>query len=70
MPKKTVRAVLREARLLELLDKVDLPRGSKLTVTLDLPDEAAPKINDLRLPVRDLGIKVPLTRDDLYDDRS
>lgn len=58
--------------MLELLEYVDLPKGKTVTVTINLPEEprkagSPAKVDeDLVIPVRNLGAKFPLTREDYY----
>jgi len=62
---KTVHAV-RRGRSLELLEPLDLPEGTEVAVTIELPDpiQRAQPV----LPVRSLGpVKGGLLRKEIYD---
>lgn len=55
--------------VLEPADKVDLAEGEEVTVTIDLPEPPSGR-NRHTLATWDLGVKEPLTRHDIYDDRA
>ena len=68
MSRRTVRAVRHEDGHLELLDPVKLPPGTKVSVTLDVAEEAPPRKRPT-LPVRKLGpLRESLSRDEIYGD--
>ncbi len=69
MPQRTVRAVRHEDGHLELLEPVNLAPGAKVSVTLEVAEEAPP-CERPKLPVRKLGpIRGSLSRDEIYGDR-
>lgn len=69
MSKRTVYAVQNEDGHLELLEPVEVPKGVKFPVTLDLPDEAEGKAEIPVFPTQRLGRpKGKLTRDEIYGD--
>jgi hypothetical protein len=66
---RNVRAIRHEDGHLKLLDAVDLPRDTVITVQLDLPDATEPSGARRGLPVRDLGpMNGSVTRDEIYGD--
>ncbi len=62
-----IRVRVREGHL-ESVERVDLPEGEEVTVTLDLPEEAR-TTRPPALASWDLGVKEPLTRNEIYGDR-
>lgn len=70
MAKRTVLATPSEDGHLALLERVDLPPvGTRLPVTLELPEERRVAAEDRELPTRNLGpFKGRLTRDEIYAD--
>ena len=68
MSRRVIRARVR-GRLLEVLDGLPLPEGGEFELTLDVPEpEAAGAGPTAEFAVFNLGARVPLTRDDIYDD--
>ena len=66
---RNVRAIRHEDGHLKLLDPVELPRDTVITVVLDLPDAQQPPTVHRGLPIRDLGpMKGTVTRDEIYGD--
>jgi len=64
---KTVHAI-RHGGNLELLEPIDIPEGTEVTVTVDLPLVSRPTAT-ATLPIRSLGpMKGSLRREDIYDD--
>jgi hypothetical protein len=56
-----------QAGHIELLEPFDLPEGSEVEVTIEVP--GAPKtLPALAFNAWDLGVKQPLTREDTYED--
>lgn len=62
-----IRARVRQGRL-EPVGHVDLPEGEEVTLTVDLPETAQHR-GAAALASWDLGVKEPLTRDEIYGDR-
>lgn len=67
MPSRTVIAVPRNGRL-ELLERIELPEGQPIQVTLEFPVASNDQEQKPALAIWDLGIKGPLTREQIYDD--
>lgn len=64
---KTVHAI-RHGGNLELLEPIDIPEGSEVTVTVELPPVVRPA-TPAALPIRSLGpMKSSLAREDIYGD--
>ncbi len=64
---RSVRAVRHEDGHLKLLDHVELPSGTVIQVTLDLPEPSEVARCRVGLPVRDLGpMKGSVNRDEIY----
>lgn len=62
---KTVHAI-RHGGNLQLLDPIDIPEGSEVTVTVELPVVFRPAVSAV-LPIRSLGpMKGSLGREDIY----
>jgi predicted DNA-binding antitoxin AbrB/MazE fold protein len=54
---------------LEPLEQVRLEEGSELRVILELPEVKEPRpCSPAKLRSRHLGIKAPVTRDEIYED--
>lgn len=69
MSARTVRAIQHEDGHLELLERVDLPKGTVIELTMHLPDKPKPARVRPVLPVRHLGPMQRLpTRGELYDE--
>jgi hypothetical protein len=68
MAKHVVVARVHGGRL-EPIEKLPLPEGSEVTVTVDLPtaETAAPVAGRPKLSVWNLGAPQPLSRQDFYD---
>jgi hypothetical protein len=68
MTMKAIRMRVRAGHL-EPLEELALPEGSEVTAMVPMPEgvdaEAKPK---LVLPKWDLGVKEPLTREEIYED--
>ena len=64
--KRHLRAKVQAGRI-ELLEPFDLPEGSEVDVTVEVL-EAPKKLPALTFRVWDLGVKQPLTREDIYED--
>ena len=65
--RKTVHAI-RHGGNLELLEPIDIPEGTEVTVTVDLPLVSRPTA-PATLPIRSLGPMMgTLGREDIYDD--
>ncbi len=61
------RAVRHEDGHLKLLDPVELPSGTVINVTLDLPEPSEIERTRVGLLVRDLGaMKGRISRDEIY----
>jgi hypothetical protein len=67
MAHKTVKAVRHNDGHVVLLEPVNLP-AEPFMVTLELPDEARPTSPAPEFAAWDLGVKEPLTRDQIYED--
>lgn len=69
MPKRIVSAVVREGRLLELLEDVDLRPGQRITVTLDLPEKEGAAATRPHVELRCVPgtVLTPLNRRGIYD---
>jgi len=68
MTTKAVKVRVRAGHL-EPLEKLELPEGAELTVTVEVPEES--RVGARRpaaLRTWDLGIKGPLTREEIYED--
>jgi predicted DNA-binding antitoxin AbrB/MazE fold protein len=63
---KTVRFIVRDGRL-EPLEPVALVEGSEVLATVEVAETAAKKAK-LELPVWNLGVMGPLTREEIYED--
>lgn len=60
---------LHEDGHLEMLEPVEIPRGTTITATLELPEKEAEQIKQVPVFAKwDLGAKEPLTREDIYED--
>ena len=69
MATRTVQAKYHTDGHIELLEKLDLPENSTVTVILQFPDKLGPKRTKPTLPVRHLGpMRTVPSRDELYDD--
>ena len=64
--KRHLRAKVQAGRI-ELLEPVELPEGSEVDVTVEVP-EAPKKLPTLTFRTWDLGVKQPLAREDIYED--
>jgi hypothetical protein len=68
MSRRIIRARVR-GRILEVLDGLPLPEGNELELTVDVPEPEAARVTPkVAFAVFNLGARVPLTRDDIYDD--
>lgn len=65
MTTQTIRARVHDGRF-EPLEKISLPEGAEVTVTVDLPD--VPPKQPVTFGTGKLGAPVPLTRAMIYDD--
>jgi predicted DNA-binding antitoxin AbrB/MazE fold protein len=64
---KTVHAI-RHGGNLELLEPIDIPEGTEVTVTVELPPVVRPTAS-ASLPIRSLGpMNGSLAREDIYAD--
>lgn len=69
MPTKPVRAVCDADGHVRILDAIDLPEGQPFTILVEVP-AVNPVVSPPPPPRWRLGAKLPLTREDYYDDGS
>ncbi len=53
---------------LEPLEDLPLPEGSEVTAMVPVPDQAEGQKPKLVIPKWNLGVKEPLTREQIYED--
>jgi hypothetical protein len=64
--KRHLRAKVHAGRI-ELLEPCDLPEGSEVDLMVEVP-EPPKKLPTLAFGEWDLGVRQPLTREDIYED--
>ena len=67
MAPRTIRARVHAGHL-EPIEKLALLEGSEVTVTLDMPEEPPPTQQPVQFRSWNLGVRQPLTREDIHDD--
>ncbi len=66
MPIRTVRARV-HGNHLEPVEDLELVDGSEVTLTLEIPEGRKPR-ERVEFASRKLGVKMPITRDVIYED--
>lgn len=67
MPARSVRARVHAGNF-EPLERLDLPEGSEVTLTVDVPAALRQPAAQIVFAEYDVGVKTPFTRDEIYDE--